>query len=119
MSDHVTAGYAALHDGRRLSYRSVGPADGVLVLYLHGAIGSPQRVDPELGAVTGELGIRYVMVSRPGSADRAAQRAARCWTSPPTRPRSPITSGTSASQSSGSRRAGRTRLPARMRCPPA
>jgi pimeloyl-ACP methyl ester carboxylesterase len=56
----------ALRDGRRLAYLAVGPADGLLVLYLHGAIGSPQTATPELEAVAGELGIRYVMVSRPG-----------------------------------------------------
>lgn len=56
----------ALRDGRNLAYVAVGPADGALVLYLHGAIGSPQLVTPELASVAGELGIRYVMVSRPG-----------------------------------------------------
>jgi len=66
MSDQVTERYAALHDGRRLAYRAVGPADRALVLYLHGAIGSPQCVEPELETVTRDLGIRYVMVSRPG-----------------------------------------------------
>jgi pimeloyl-ACP methyl ester carboxylesterase len=55
-----------LRDGRRLAYTSAGPPDGSLVLYLHGAIGSPQRVCPELEAVVSGLGIRYVMVSRPG-----------------------------------------------------
>ena len=56
----------ALRDGRNLAYVAVGPAHGALVLYLHGAIGSPQLVTPELASVAGELGIRYVMVSRPG-----------------------------------------------------
>ena len=55
-----------MRDGRRLAYVAVGPADGALVLYLHGAIGSPQLVTPELAGVAGDLGIRYVMVSRPG-----------------------------------------------------
>lgn len=55
-----------LRDGRRLAYRCVGPPDGMLVLYLHGAIGSPQAVSPQLEAVVGELDVRYVMVSRPG-----------------------------------------------------
>ena len=55
-----------LRDGRRLAYLAVGPADGLLVLYLHGAIGSPQTVGAELEAVVRDLGIRYVMVSRPG-----------------------------------------------------
>ena len=55
-----------LRDGRRLAHLEVGPRDGMLVLYLHGAIGSPQVACPELAAVVGDLGIRYVMVSRPG-----------------------------------------------------
>ena len=55
-----------LRDGRRLAYLAVGPRDGLLVVYLHGAIGSPQSVDPELEATVSELGVRYVMVSRPG-----------------------------------------------------
>ncbi|MEA2151149.1 MAG: hypothetical protein QOD69_2979 [Solirubrobacteraceae bacterium] len=55
-----------LRDGRRLAYLEVGPRSGLLVLYLHGAIGSPQVVCPDLEAVVGDLGIRYVMVSRPG-----------------------------------------------------
>ena len=57
---------APLRDGRRIAYLACGPADGLLVLYLHGAIGSPQRICPELEAVVDELGVRYVMVSRPG-----------------------------------------------------
>ena len=66
---------STLRDGRRLAYSRVGPPDGVLVLYLHGAIGSPQAAGPELEAVVGELGIRYVMVSRPGfgGSDAAAR----------------------------------------------
>jgi pimeloyl-ACP methyl ester carboxylesterase len=69
MNDQLSAGSAPLHDGRRLGYLAVGPADGLLVLYLHGAIGSPQEVGAELRAVTRDLGIRYVMVSRPGFGD--------------------------------------------------
>ena len=66
MSDHGTARAARLHDGRRLSYLAVGPQDGTLVLYLHGAIGSPQSVGDDLRATTHDLRVRYVMVSRPG-----------------------------------------------------
>jgi len=57
---------APLRDGRWIAYLACGPADGLLVFYLHGAIGSPQQVCPELEAVVDELGVRYVMVSRPG-----------------------------------------------------
>ncbi len=58
-----------LRDGRRLAYRAVGPVGGSLVLYLHGAIGSPQSVGPELESIVEELGLRYVLVSRPGFGD--------------------------------------------------
>ncbi len=64
----AAAGSTVLRDGRRLAWLAAGPLDGLLVVYLHGAIGSPQVVSPELEAVVGELGIRYVMVSRPGFA---------------------------------------------------
>lgn len=58
--------FVALRDGRRVVIASSGPVDGALVLYLHGAIGSPQRRSSDLDAITDELAIRYVMVSRPG-----------------------------------------------------
>lgn len=76
MSELVSSGVAPLPDGRRIAYVAVGPADGLLVLYLHGAIGSPQEVTGELQAVMCELAIRYVMVSRPGfgGSDRAPGR---------------------------------------------
>jgi len=66
VSRSVPERHAWLRDGRRLSYLSIGPPDGVLVLYLHGAIGSPQSISPELEAIVRDLRIRYVMVSRPG-----------------------------------------------------
>jgi pimeloyl-ACP methyl ester carboxylesterase len=55
-----------LRDGRRLAYSETGRAGGEPVLYLHGAIGTPYRRSPELDAAIAELGIRYLMVSRPG-----------------------------------------------------
>lgn len=69
MSDQAIARCAPLHDGRLLSYLAVGPEDGGLVLYLHGAIGSPQSVSRELRDTARDLRIRYVMVSRPGFGD--------------------------------------------------
>jgi pimeloyl-ACP methyl ester carboxylesterase len=66
MSDQAIARCAPLHDGRLLSYLAIGPEDGGLVLYLHGAIGSPQSVSRELRDTARDLRIRYVMVSRPG-----------------------------------------------------
>lgn len=58
-----------LRDGRRLGYLESGPRDGLLVVYLHGAIGVPPLPGNELGAVTCDLAIHYVMVSRPGFGD--------------------------------------------------
>jgi pimeloyl-ACP methyl ester carboxylesterase len=55
-----------LPDGRRLAWSSGGARDGVPVLYLHGAIGTPVRRTPELDALITALGIHYVAVSRPG-----------------------------------------------------
>jgi pimeloyl-ACP methyl ester carboxylesterase len=66
MSDQAIARCTPLHDGRLLSYLAVGPENGGLVLYLHGAIGSPQSVSRELRDTARDLRIRYVMVSRPG-----------------------------------------------------
>ncbi len=66
MNSAATPCTTVLRDGRRLAYLAAGPPDGLLVLYFHGAIGSPQAVCPELEEVLGELRIRYVMVTRPG-----------------------------------------------------
>jgi pimeloyl-ACP methyl ester carboxylesterase len=61
-----TEGRVELRDGRRLAYASLGRTAGSPVFYLHGAIGSPLRPAPALEAVIADLGVRYVMVSRPG-----------------------------------------------------
>jgi pimeloyl-ACP methyl ester carboxylesterase len=55
-----------VRDGRRLSYRALGPADGFPVAYMHGAIGSPHWRCPGLEAAVTALGVRYVAVDRPG-----------------------------------------------------
>jgi pimeloyl-ACP methyl ester carboxylesterase len=55
-----------LRDGRRLAYSEAGRPSGEPVLYLHGAIGTPYRRSAELDGVIAELGIRYLMVNRPG-----------------------------------------------------
>jgi pimeloyl-ACP methyl ester carboxylesterase len=55
-----------LADGRRLSYRLTGPADGIPVVYCHGAIGTPVCRSVDLEATTSELGVRHIAVSRPG-----------------------------------------------------
>jgi len=59
-------GTVPLADGRRLAWSSAGVDDGVPVLYLHGAIGTPVRRTPELDALIAKLRIRYIAVSRPG-----------------------------------------------------
>jgi pimeloyl-ACP methyl ester carboxylesterase len=55
-----------LRDGRRLTYSAAGPARGHPIVYLHGAIGSPRWRTPALDAVIAALGIRFVVVNRPG-----------------------------------------------------
>ncbi len=55
-----------LSDGRRLSYTVTGPADGVPVIYCHGAIGTALGRAVDLEALTTRLGVRYVAPSRPG-----------------------------------------------------
>jgi pimeloyl-ACP methyl ester carboxylesterase len=59
-------GFVALPDGRRLAWSSAGPDDGVPLLYLHGAIGTPIRRTPDLDALIAGLGIRHIAVDRPG-----------------------------------------------------
>jgi pimeloyl-ACP methyl ester carboxylesterase len=55
-----------LSDGRSLSYSATGPRDGVPVLYLHGAIGSPTQSDRLLEEAIARSRVRYLMVDRPG-----------------------------------------------------
>jgi pimeloyl-ACP methyl ester carboxylesterase len=55
-----------LRDGRRLTYEALGSAGGFPVLYMHGAIGSPRWRSPALDAAVASLGMRYVVVNRPG-----------------------------------------------------
>jgi pimeloyl-ACP methyl ester carboxylesterase len=55
-----------LRDGRRLTYEAVGRPDGFPVLYMHGAIGSPRWRSPALDAAVAALGVRYLVVNRPG-----------------------------------------------------
>jgi pimeloyl-ACP methyl ester carboxylesterase len=58
----------SLGDGRRLAYAAVNPSEGFPVIYLHGAIGSPRWRTPLLDAIVTRLGIRYLVVFRPGFA---------------------------------------------------
>ncbi|HWF75452.1 MAG TPA: alpha/beta fold hydrolase [Solirubrobacteraceae bacterium] len=59
-------GRLQLADGRRLTYSETGPRDGTPVLYCHGAIGTPLGATVDLEAITSELGVRYIAISRPG-----------------------------------------------------
>ena len=73
--------YIELLDGRRLTYTSVGPDRGSPVLYMHGAIGTPVRRSVALEQLTAELGVRYLMVNRPGfsGSDLAPGRTIRSF----------------------------------------
>ncbi|MBJ7520797.1 MAG: alpha/beta hydrolase [Solirubrobacteraceae bacterium] len=57
-----------LPDGRRLGYAEWGSRspDASTVLYFHGAMGSPMRRCAATDAALQTLGLRYVMVHRPG-----------------------------------------------------
>lgn len=61
-----SAGSVRLRDGRSLTFSGAGPEDGFPVVYCHGAVGSPRWRTPELDAVIERLGIRYLIVNRPG-----------------------------------------------------
>lgn len=65
-SIHHRARSLRLADGRRIAYAESGPRDGLGVIYCHGAIGSPLGPSEELDRITERLGIRYVLVNRPG-----------------------------------------------------
>lgn len=57
---------AQVGDGRRITFSAAGPEDGFPVVYCHGAIGSPRWRVPGLDSVLERLGVRYVVVNRPG-----------------------------------------------------
>lgn len=63
VSDAIT-----LSDGRRLGYAEWGSRSraAATVLYFHGAMGSPMRRCAATDAALRTLGLRYVMVHRPG-----------------------------------------------------
>lgn len=65
---HRLTDVVTLRDGRRLGYAEWGSRspDAATVLYFHGAMGSPMRRCAETDAVLRTLGLRYVMVHRPG-----------------------------------------------------
>lgn len=56
----------SLSDGRRLVFSVAGPADGIPVVYFHGAIGTALETSVDLESIAFELGIRHISVCRPG-----------------------------------------------------
>jgi pimeloyl-ACP methyl ester carboxylesterase len=65
-----------LGDGRRMRVVETGPADGLPVVYCHGAIGTPLESSVSLDALTRELGVRHIAIDRPGTggSDRSPGR---------------------------------------------
>lgn len=55
-----------LRDGRSLEVTEHGSPTGFPVVYVHGAIGSPLTLSPELRATIDELDLRWLCVQRPG-----------------------------------------------------
>jgi pimeloyl-ACP methyl ester carboxylesterase len=70
-----------LSDGRRLAFTATGPRDGAPVLYCPGAIGTPLAPSTELRAITYDLGVRHIALSRPGTggSDPAPGRTLRAF----------------------------------------
>jgi hypothetical protein len=63
----LAEGRVDLHDGRRLGYAQFGDPAGAVVLWFHGTLGA-RRQFPLLGRRAAErLGLRVVVVERPGS----------------------------------------------------
>src|ERR1700761_5707224 len=60
------AGALRLPDGRHLTFVETGPPDGAVVIYCHGAIGSPLRDTVNLGPLAERLHARHIAVNRPG-----------------------------------------------------
>jgi pimeloyl-ACP methyl ester carboxylesterase len=65
---HRVTDAITLRDGRHLGYAEWGSRspDAATVLYFHGAMGSPMRRCAATDAALRTLGLRYVMVHRPG-----------------------------------------------------
>jgi pimeloyl-ACP methyl ester carboxylesterase len=55
-----------LSGGRRLAVAEAGPPGGAPVFYLHGAIGSPLQLTGDLAGAIEALGVRLLLVQRPG-----------------------------------------------------
>ena len=57
-----------LRDGRRLAYAELGPPNGTPVVYAHGLLGSKLRGPEAVTAVLQALGVRWLVLYRPGFA---------------------------------------------------
>jgi pimeloyl-ACP methyl ester carboxylesterase len=62
------AGVVRLPDGRSVTFSAAGLEGGFPIVYCHGAIGSPRWRTPDLDRLIDRLGIRYLVVNRPGFA---------------------------------------------------
>lgn len=73
----MAAAHIDLRDGRRLSYVETGPPTGLAVINCHGAIGTSLGRSVGLEAITADLGVRHLAVSRPGfgGSDPARERS--------------------------------------------
>jgi pimeloyl-ACP methyl ester carboxylesterase len=77
----LAEGRSYLRDGRGLGYAEFGDPDGAVVLWFHGTLGA-RRQFPMLGRQVAErLGLRVVVVERPGSglSDRHRYAAVVDW----------------------------------------
>lgn len=61
-----------LSGARRLGFAEYGRADGVPIFWFHGTPGGRRQISPEARVVALELGIRLIMLERPGIGDSTA-----------------------------------------------
>jgi len=66
---HLAAAAVRLPDGRRLACTAIGPRDGLPVVQLHGAIGTPLRPCATTDAALTAAGVRLILPQRPGFGD--------------------------------------------------
>lgn len=77
----LAAATVVLPDGRRLACTALGPPDGLPVVQLHGAIGTPMRGCPRTERALQEAGVRLLLPARPGfgGSDPAPGRTLVSW----------------------------------------
>lgn len=71
-----------LPDGRQLGYATYGAADGMPVLYFHGAPGSRRSIFADMAAVAAQRDVRLIAPERPGYGLSAplSERSVAAWT---------------------------------------